>query len=81
MQKTKVAIYKIRDYFEFIKICFTENLFPCLKRIFNSANVLPVLGACISFPDLILVNQFMPYGSLFNLLHEQKGFDSFLIKS
>jgi hypothetical protein len=28
-----------------------------------------------------LVNQFMPYGSLFNLLHEQKGFDSFLIKS
>ncbi len=40
-------------------------------RIFNSANILPLLGSCISFPDLIIVTRFMPYGSLFSLLHKQ----------
>lgn len=40
-------------------------------RIFNSANILPVLGACVSLPDLIIVSQFMFYGSLFSVLHEQ----------
>ena len=35
---------------------------------------MPVLGACISFPDLILVSQFMAFGSLFNVLHDQTEF-------
>ena len=34
-------------------------------------NILPVLGACVSLPDLIIVSQFMHYGSLYNVLHEQ----------
>lgn len=41
-------------------------------RIFNSANILPVLGACVSLPDLIIVSQFMFHGSLFNVLHESE---------
>lgn len=44
-------------------------------RIFNAANVLPLLGSCISLPDLIIVGQYMPYGSLFSLLHEQLHID------
>ncbi len=40
-------------------------------RVFNSANILPVLGASVCLPDFILVSQFKNHGSLFSLLHEQ----------
>ncbi|PAA65786.1 hypothetical protein BOX15_Mlig002801g1, partial [Macrostomum lignano] len=46
---------------------FNEQL-PRL-RIFNNTNVLPVLSAVISDQRLVLVSQFMPYGSLFDVLH------------
>jgi integrin-linked kinase len=44
-------------------------------RIFNSANILPLIGFSVSIPDLILVSPFMltPYGTLFNLLHQQQN--------
>jgi integrin-linked kinase len=42
-------------------------------RIFNAANILPVIGACVSLPDFIIVSQYMPHGSLYYLLHEQTG--------
>lgn len=32
-------------------------------------NVVQFLGACIDYPNLAIVTQFMPRGSLFNLLH------------
>lgn len=64
-----IKVLKVKETTQRIAGCFNQE---CKKlRIFNSANILPVLGSCISFPDLILVNQFMPYGSLFNILHEQ----------
>jgi hypothetical protein len=40
-------------------------------RVFNSANILPVLGASVCLPDLILVSQYKRHGSLFSLMHEQ----------
>ena len=42
-------------------------------RIFNAANILPVIGACVSLPDFIIVSQYMPHGSLYYFLHEQTG--------
>ncbi|XP_064636791.1 integrin-linked protein kinase-like isoform X2 [Lineus longissimus] len=50
---------------------FAEE-FPRL-RIFNHPNILPVLGACNQPPNLVVISQFMPYGSLFNVLHEETG--------
>ena len=40
-------------------------------RVFNCPNILPVLGACVSLPDFILVSQYMNLGSLYSLLHER----------
>ncbi|CAG2251355.1 ILK [Mytilus edulis] len=42
-------------------------------RIFNHPNVLPVLACCNQPPDLVVISQFMPYGSLFNVLHGETG--------
>ena len=33
-------------------------------------NVVQFLGACVDLPNLSIVTQFMPRGSLFNLLHK-----------
>lgn len=39
-------------------------------RIFSHPNVLPVIGCVNSPPNLVTVNQWMPYGSLYRVLHE-----------
>lgn len=41
-------------------------------RIFSHPNVLPMLGACQSppAPHPIIITHWMPYGSLYNVLHE-----------
>ncbi|VEL37594.1 unnamed protein product, partial [Protopolystoma xenopodis] len=41
-------------------------------RIFNHPNILPVLGLFTDTPRLCLVSDFMPYGSLFDVLHNQQ---------
>lgn len=33
-------------------------------------NIVQFLGACTEYPNLAIVTQFMPRGSLFNLLHK-----------
>lgn len=48
---------------------FAEE-FPKL-RIFSHPNVCPVLACCNQPPNLVVLSQFMPYGSLYNVLHEQ----------
>ncbi|XP_075161088.1 integrin linked kinase [Haematobia irritans] len=50
---------------------FNEE-FPKL-RIFSHPNILPIIGACNSPPNLIVISQYMPRGSLFNLLHAATG--------
>lgn len=42
-------------------------------RIFNHPNILPVLACCNQPPNLVVISQFMPYGSLFNVLHGETG--------
>lgn len=64
-----IKVLKVRETTQKISSVFNQE---CKRlRIFNSANVLPLLGSCISLPDLIIVSQYMHYGSLFSLLHEQ----------
>ena len=48
-----------------------RNISPS-SRIFSHPNVLPVLGACQSppAPHPTLITHWMPYGSLYNVLHE-----------
>ncbi|MGH0153927.1 UNVERIFIED_CONTAM: hypothetical protein FKN15_068765 [Acipenser sinensis] len=45
---------------------------PGRFRIFSHPNVLPMLGACQSppAPHPIIITHWMPYGSLYNVLHE-----------
>ncbi|CAH1268205.1 integrin-linked protein kinase-like isoform X1 [Branchiostoma lanceolatum] len=64
-------ILKVRDINARKARDFSEE-YPRL-RIFSHPNVLPVLGACNQPPHLVVINQFMPYGSLFNILHEGHG--------
>lgn len=42
-------------------------------RIFNHPNILPVLGACAQPPNLVIISQYMPFGSLYNVLHTETG--------
>jgi len=62
---------KIRECTPRIARDFNEE-FPKL-RIFSHPNILPVIGCCNSPPDLVVINQHMPWGSLYNLLHEGTG--------
>lgn len=52
------------------RICrdFNEE-FPKL-RIFSHPNVLPVVGCCNSPPNLVMITQFLPNGSLYSVLHQ-----------
>lgn len=49
-----------------------SSLFWLHPRIFSHPNVLPMLGACQSppAPHPIIITHWMPYGSLYNVLHE-----------
>lgn len=51
---------------------FTDE-YPKL-RIFSHPNVLPLIGAVVEPPALVSVSQYLPLGSLYNLLHERKQF-------
>ncbi|GIY42647.1 integrin-linked protein kinase homolog pat-4 [Caerostris extrusa] len=42
-------------------------------RIFSHPNVLPVIGCCCQPPTLIVINQYMHFGSLYTVLHEGTG--------
>ncbi|XP_013399638.1 integrin-linked protein kinase isoform X2 [Lingula anatina] len=64
-------ILKVQEVTSRIARDFMEE-FPRL-RIFNHPNILPVLGACNDPQNLIVISQFMPFGSLYNVLHEETG--------
>lgn len=42
-------------------------------RIFSHPNVLPVIGCVNRPPHLVVVQQYLPHGSLFNILHGSSG--------
>ncbi|XP_015374320.1 PREDICTED: integrin-linked protein kinase-like [Diuraphis noxia] len=56
------------------KINFKDQSWLGLKtrssKIFSHPNVLPVIGCCNSPPNLVVISQYMPWGSLHTLLHE-----------
>lgn len=64
-------ILKVRDTTPRVSRDFNDE-YPRL-RIFSHPNVLPVVGCCNSPPNLIVINQYMPYGSLYTVLHEGTG--------
>lgn len=47
--------------------------FPRL-RIFSHPNVAPVIGCTNSPPNLVVINQYNRYGSLYHVLHESSNF-------
>lgn len=49
-----------------------NNEYPKL-RIFSHPNVMPVIGCCNSPPNLVVISQLMPIGSLYQVLHEDSG--------
>ena len=42
-------------------------------RIFSHPNVMPVIGCCNSPPNLVVISQYVPMGSLYQVLHEGSG--------
>lgn len=46
---------------------------PSHYRIFSHPNVLPLVGCCNHPPNLVVITQYLPYGSLFTLLHQDSG--------
>lgn len=60
----------------FLSVCLSVSPLSFLlglhPRIFSHPNVLPMLGACQSppAPHPIIITHWMPYGSLYNVLHE-----------
>lgn len=60
----------------FLSVCLSVSTLSLLlglhPRIFSHPNVLPMLGACQSppAPHPIIITHWMPYGSLYNVLHE-----------
>uniref|UniRef100_A0A6A7GAD4 Integrin-linked protein kinase homolog pat-4-like n=3 Tax=Hirondellea gigas TaxID=1518452 RepID=A0A6A7GAD4_9CRUS len=55
------------------RICRDFNdEFPKL-RIFSHPNVLPVVGCCNSPPNLVVITQYLQYGSLYNVLHQDQA--------
>ncbi|RZC34093.1 integrin-linked protein kinase, partial [Asbolus verrucosus] len=72
-QKNDVVakILSVRDVTSRISRDFNEE-FPKL-RIFSHPNILPVIGCCNSPPYLVVISQYMPLGSLYNVLHESSG--------
>lgn len=57
-----------------LSVCLSPVSLPLglHPRIFSHPNVLPMLGACQSppAPHPIIITHWMPYGSLYNVLHE-----------
>ncbi|XP_063701496.1 integrin-linked protein kinase [Culicoides brevitarsis] len=64
-------ILNVRDCTARASRDFNEE-FPKL-RIFSHPNILPVLGCCNAPPQLIVITQYMPRGSLHELLHSGGG--------
>jgi len=64
-------ILSLRECTARISRDFNEE-YPKL-RIFSHPNVLPVLGCCNSPPNLVVISQYMPVGSLYHVLHEGTG--------
>lgn len=69
-----MKVLKVRDWSTRKSRDFNEEC-PRL-RIFSHPNVLPVLGFCQSppAPHPTLITHWMPYGSLYNVLHEGTNF-------
>ncbi|XP_062344258.1 integrin-linked protein kinase isoform X1 [Cinclus cinclus] len=69
-----IKMLKIRDWTTRKSRDFNEE-YPKL-RIFSHPNVLPVLGACQAppAPHPVIISHWMPYGSLYNVLHEGTNF-------
>jgi len=64
-------ILNIRECTPRISRDFNEE-YPKL-RIFSHPNVMPVIGCCNSPPNLIVISQYVPIGSLYQVLHEDGG--------
>ncbi|CAG9560922.1 unnamed protein product [Danaus chrysippus] len=64
-------IIAVRECTPRIQRDFNEE-FPKL-RIFSHPNILPVVGCCVSPPSLVVISQYMSWGSLHALLHDGGG--------
>ena len=65
MRLLLIEIY-VHELFS-IKLC--NDFF----RIFNHPNILPVLGTCNQPPHLVVISQFMSFGSLYDVIHGESG--------
>lgn len=62
------------DFIWWMLLFFRSWGFLCrVVRIFSHPNVLPVVGCCNSPPNLVVITQYLPYGSLYRVLHQDQG--------
>ncbi|CAB0007244.1 unnamed protein product [Nesidiocoris tenuis] len=69
----KLRYARCRTFELFIVMISRLNRGFLVFRIFSHPNVLPVIGCCNTPPNLLVINQHMPWGSLYTLLHEGAG--------
>ncbi|XP_047126921.1 integrin-linked protein kinase [Hydra vulgaris] len=62
---------KLYGFHKRLALVFNDE-YPKL-RIFSHPNILPVINAVAKQPNLMVISQYMPYGSLYNILHEGTG--------
>ena len=44
-----------------------------LPRLFTHLNILPVIGMCSHPPNIAVISEYIPLGSLHNVLHPKEG--------
>lgn len=66
---------QITIFFHYTHVLVCSPDFPF--RIFAHSNICPVLACCNQPPNLVVISQLMPFGSLYNVLHEQTGIIQF----
>ncbi|CAF0995177.1 unnamed protein product [Brachionus calyciflorus] len=71
--EVSIKVLKIKESSQRIASLFNQE--SKRLRIFNAANILPVLGTCVSLPDLIIVSPYMNLGSLYSILHVENDLD------
>ena len=69
----KINLLNLQCYLKILPSVLIYIGFSHISRIFSHPNVLPVVGAVTKAPNLMIISQYMPYGSLYDILHEGTG--------
>ncbi|CAN4105238.1 unnamed protein product [Withania somnifera] len=71
-QEVAIKVLKAECLNEDVQRDFAQEVY--ILRKVRHKNVVQFIGACMTFPRLCIITEFMSGGSLFDFLHKKKGF-------